>query len=293
MSEIFLSIVIPYFNTVEYLPKLLSSIPNREDVEVIVVDDHSTEGLEQFSEIKERLSGERVLFIPPTEGRKGAGCARNIGIRAAKGRYIAFADSDDYYLPAFNEMIDKYHDSDADMIFFGLNSYDVILNAPSNREGYIMKYLERYAHETKHSEAAELCVRYKEFYVLARFFKRSMILDNKLAFDATIKSNDVYFAMLAGYHARDFLVDLKEVYCMTKRPGSITSEMNLKKTMTTYKVYQRYYFFLEKNLGYKKMRRMGYSLKGHLTIRLRSLKVLWYELFHGTIKCLDEGAFKS
>ncbi len=94
-----ISIVIPVHNAEPYIAKTIRSILTQtvSDYEVLLVDDASTDGsLEKIRQIQdERL---KVLKAHP-EHAVGAAGARNCGIEAAKGRYLAFLDADDLWHP--------------------------------------------------------------------------------------------------------------------------------------------------------------------------------------------------
>ena len=83
-----LSIIIPYYNTKEFTNELLSVLSKqmRENVEVILVDDGSKEAFDHEA---------KFLQIIRLDDDCGVSVARNTGIERAKGRYIAFIDSDD------------------------------------------------------------------------------------------------------------------------------------------------------------------------------------------------------
>ena len=90
----------PYYNAAAYIRETVESIiaQTYTDWELIIVDDCSpasdtAEVLEKVKSMDDRI---RVLR---TEKNGGAGLARNIGIKAAQGRYIAFCDSDDWWYP--------------------------------------------------------------------------------------------------------------------------------------------------------------------------------------------------
>ena len=90
------SVVIPTYNRLKSLPRALESVLRQtfEDIEVIVVDDCSTDGTWEY------LSAMRDprLRIIRHETNKGGGAARNTGIAAAKAELVAFQDSDDEWL---------------------------------------------------------------------------------------------------------------------------------------------------------------------------------------------------
>ena len=104
------SVVIPTYNSSAYIMHALESALNQtyDNLEVIVADDASTD---DTCAIVRKLEDPRVKLIERTENEGGA-VARNTAIRAATGRYIAFLDSDDYWMPnklsvQIGQMLDK------------------------------------------------------------------------------------------------------------------------------------------------------------------------------------------
>lgn len=92
-----LSIIIPTYNRNEYIVKLLDKLHNqmKDNVEVIVVDDHSDIPLEK--------SWFKYIYLDENSG--GASVPRNIGLDNAKGRYICFVDADDMVSDDYIETI--------------------------------------------------------------------------------------------------------------------------------------------------------------------------------------------
>lgn len=103
------SIIMPYYNAAKYIIETVSSIiaQTYHDWELIIVDDCSTapETEEVLQNVQSLDSRIRVLR---TEKNGGAGVARNVGINVAKGEYLAFCDSDDWWYPTKLEEQLKY-----------------------------------------------------------------------------------------------------------------------------------------------------------------------------------------
>ena len=100
MTPPVVSIVIPTYNRAAFIGRALDSVRQQEeqDYEVIVVDDASTD--ETPALLRARAEADpRIRVITRTCGRHGPAAARNAGIAAAHGAWIAFLDSDDEWRP--------------------------------------------------------------------------------------------------------------------------------------------------------------------------------------------------
>ncbi len=118
LSSPLVSVIIPVYNTCEYLSECLNSVANQtlKDIEIILVDDGSTDGSLELLE-KYRIEDPRVTLI--TQQNKGASSARNRGLDIAKGKYIAFVDSDDTIdTDAYEISYSKAKEVNADILIF-------------------------------------------------------------------------------------------------------------------------------------------------------------------------------
>ena len=125
MKSIKLSVIVPVFNVSKCLGICVSSVLDQtlSDIEVICVDDGSTDGSKDIlSEYARR--DERIRLI--AQSNRGAGAARNAGIKAANGEYIAFLDADDRY-PSRDTLARMYHaavDNGADICGGSFSEFD-------------------------------------------------------------------------------------------------------------------------------------------------------------------------
>lgn len=96
------SVIIPTYNRANLIGKAIKSVLNQtyQDFEIIVIDDGSTDNTE---DVIRSFPDKRVKYIKKYKN-KGISVARNIGIKVARGKYIALLDSDDEWLP---EKLDK------------------------------------------------------------------------------------------------------------------------------------------------------------------------------------------
>lgn len=90
------SVVIPAYNAVSYLPQTMGSVLQQTftDFEVLIVDDGSSDDTANWAA---QITDSRVRLI--SQPNQGAGAARNTGIENARGEYIAFLDADDFWEP--------------------------------------------------------------------------------------------------------------------------------------------------------------------------------------------------
>lgn len=94
------SVVVPVFNAARVICDAVQSVQAQtfSDWELILVNDGETDGGDQ-ARILSELAADPRIHLHATSGRQGAGPARNIGMDAARGRYIAFLDADDMWHP--------------------------------------------------------------------------------------------------------------------------------------------------------------------------------------------------
>lgn len=94
------SIIMPYYNAAKYIKDTIEAIIDQtyKDWELIIVDDCSP-ALETVEVLKSVKAMDERIHVFKAKVNGGAGLARNIGIEAAQGRYLAFCDSDDWWYP--------------------------------------------------------------------------------------------------------------------------------------------------------------------------------------------------
>ncbi len=114
--EKLISVIVPVYNVEKYLEKSLDSIIEAaiDDMEILIINDGSTDSSEEIIKKYEKNYPELIRYIKKKNG--GLGSVRNVGLKEAKGKYIASIDSDDTINPNFFIEAEKYLKEDIDLV---------------------------------------------------------------------------------------------------------------------------------------------------------------------------------
>ena len=208
------SIIIPHYNIPDLLMRCLKSIPVSEEIQVIVVDDNSPDAdmyMERYSELSRPYLD---LICAPKNG--GAGYARNVGLEHAKGKWLLFADADDFFVDNMYEIIATHAESDADVIYFQKQAvYSDDINRKSPRSGYLDRIMDIYF-----KTGDELPVRTKYFVPWGKMIKKSLVEKHHIRFEEIWYANDVLFSTHVGCFAKKIEAIDSVLYVVTSREGS-------------------------------------------------------------------------
>ncbi len=224
------SIIIPHYNAPILLGRCLNSIPQRNDIQIIVVDDCSLQNYQIQLKLLEN-SLHHVQFIY-SDKNCGAGAARNIGIKHAKGEWILFADADDYFSSSFIDSIDAYKSSNADIVFFNAKS-EKSNNDRTNHLNYI--------HSLQNKDSIRHLLRYSFGEPWCKMVRSKLIQENNIAFEECFIHNDTKFSYLVGFFAKKIEMAPSIIYIVTKQPRSVSQQSSSKV------LEQRAIVFAEKN----------------------------------------------
>lgn len=211
------SIIIPHHEIPMLLQRCLDSIPDVPEVQVIVVDDNSSEQKVDFGQFP-GLNRKYTLCIFDKEGG-GAGHARNIGLRHADGKWLVFADSDDFFTKDAFQILDSHKDAPYDILLFKSNSVNSEDLSPSNRFADLNNAIDEALTGKKDNKAAIL----SRPGPVCKMFRRSHIQQKDIWFDETMASNDQMFVFKATCWAQDDAVAVfnETLYTVTTRKGSL------------------------------------------------------------------------
>lgn len=229
--KFYYSFVIPHRNTPDLLQRLIDSIPQREDIEIIVVDDNSDEG----KKANITRCDVRTIYIDK-EHTKGAGRARNVGMDAATGKWLLFADADDFYKPGFIDVLDEYKDDDIEMLFYNIDSVDSDTLKPNKRSGIHNNLIAQYDGSIESSDN----LLYFGYSPWRRMLLTEYVKEHGFRFEETVIGNDMFFSIQASCFAKRWKVDRRIVYTLTHYNGSLTfSKVTKEKYVTLMVIYRR------------------------------------------------------
>lgn len=131
-----LSIIVPFYNVEKYIEECIHSLYDQDipvsEYEVICVDDCSPDGSRAI--VEQLHNTYKTLRLICHERNKKLGGARNTGLKAAKGKYVWFVDSDDYVAPnCLGKLLREAEAQDAEMLLF---DYATVTNGKSQQVVY-------------------------------------------------------------------------------------------------------------------------------------------------------------
>lgn len=234
------TIIIPHYNIPDLLVRCIKSIPQREDCQVVVVDDNSPNMSCDVGRIPELNLPNVELYKTPYNG--GGGLARNIGLKYAKGEKILFADADDFFVDDFSEILDEYKEDDSDLIFFNTESVfseDVKQHSNRTKRFLFDQYL-------KNGDINIIKQGYTEPW--GKIYKSEIIRSNNIKFDETPVANDVMFSLQTAFCSKKVKVVDRPIYVVTTRLNSVSylGIDTIEKLQTRLLVTARAQLFLEK-----------------------------------------------
>lgn len=235
------SIIIPHYNEVELLKRLISTLPKRDDLQVIIVDDCSNPKKQQ--QLRHMWSENTAYEIYFLSENKGGGAARNLGLSKARGKFILFADSDDFFLPSINQILDAV-DETCDIFYFNAISLDASNYHIEKRSKRLNKWIKEYQ-----KNGNEKNLRYLFGEPWCKIVRRSILSDNCVLFEETKIHNDTFFSYMVGFYAKNIKVLDVCGYVITERATSVSKKVSDDRLFLRAKIfYSKNIFLKSKNL---------------------------------------------
>ena len=268
------SVVIPHYNSAELLRRMLASIPEREDIQVIIADDGSNiENVEILKTLTHKNLD--ILFLEHVN----SGHARNKGLERAEGKYFIAADADDEFAPKAFEIFDKYTGGEEiDCLFFCMkviNSDGTEKNVKILGNESVKAYLKNANHNT------EIRIKFRNMNPVNKLVKMSFIREHNIKFEVNGVNDDTFYTYQIGLHVKNFKVIPDALYYITENPSSITRQKrSIEREFEFYLCRQKQNGFYRK-LGLKQFIRpdilyVPYMIFKHgITGAIKFFRLLW------------------
>ncbi len=246
-NNIQISFIVPAYNMEGYLKDALDSILTLTNVtyEVIIVDDGSTDNTFLIADSYVKNHSNFKLIHKENEGISQA---RNAGLKEAKGDYVCFLDSDDFYIVDFASTFYKLCiENDLDIIR-GL--YKIYNDDTKEYNEYNTPKVDFYNIALSGKEFLNLSIKYKTNEVVPwlGFFKRDYLLKNKLLFPKGIayEEDQIFFlqALLCNDNCKAMQTDIV-FYSYRYRNNSVTKTPTLKQAQDVVSVVNLEHEFIE------------------------------------------------
>lgn len=196
-SEPLLSIIMPVYNVERFIGEGLDSLLNQtmKHIEIICVDDGSTDrSLEILNQYAAKDKRVRVL----NQKNKGAGAARNLGISAARGEYMIFLDSDDFFSEDLAKEVyyaAKLHE--ADVVLFAAKHYNNATGEFREAKWLLNSYVAPRRQPFNYKDCPNNLYRITTPCPWTKAFRRQFVLDSGLQFQEIQNTNDLFFVFTA------------------------------------------------------------------------------------------------
>jgi len=231
------SIIIPHRDSLHFLPKLFSTLPKSPKVEIILVDNSAVPIK------KEDVETDREFILLFSSPNRGAGGARNEGIEHAHGKWLIFVDADDYLPDDAFDIFYNLFNSDAELIYFGMDGIYSDTGEHSERGDQYTQLVRDYLSRKK----SEMDIRLGFASPCSKMVRRELIDRHHIRFDEVVASNDVYFSLLTGYYAKKIDAVDKITYIATVSRGSLTKRRDYEVINARYIVSLRRNKFLKEH----------------------------------------------
>ncbi len=218
------SVIIPVFNVENYIIECLDSILIQNcKIEILVIDDSSTDSTLEILRRYHSIYNNVVIL---EQNHSGPSAARNLGLKYAKGEYIAFVDGDDWITSdSLLKVFDLAKQCDADMVLGSMiyhspdtekfNIYDII---PSELKNVKIEGTKCFINLMKtHSYYPMAC---------SYIYKRKWLVDYEIKFEEGIIHEDELWTQKVLCLAKIVVISNLDFYNYRRRPGSIMTTLN-------------------------------------------------------------------
>lgn len=258
-----ISIIVPVYNTKQYLTDAISDILSQtyKDFEVIFVDNGSDDGSREIL-ISAAEKDDRIRIIDCE--KKGAGAARNLGIKAATGEYIQFLDSDDRFDECLLEKaVERAERCRADILIFDVQCFRDEDGMEMFSEWFIRRDKLPGKEVFSWKDCPDTIFNLSYSVVWNKLIRKDLIDRTSVLFEDIPYGNDIYFIHCLMLEAeRITFLDTPLVRYRQERQGALTTTQQRKEDpFCLVNVMKRFFMWLKGNdyLEYVKISFLNYA----------------------------------
>ncbi|PRY82712.1 glycosyltransferase family 2 protein [Alkalibacterium olivapovliticus] len=212
------SIIMPVYNVKEHLPRAIESALAQKKVigEIILVNDGSTDGSKDVCEAY--AEKEPLLITVINQENQGSGPARNAGLKAASGKFIYFADPDDYFnerLLADNIALAKKRETD--LVVFGYTQEKA--GNPASREMRLPN-LPQMDTQKAFREHFRNMYHFSPYALWNKMYRKAFLTKHNITFGSQKQGQDALFNIEVYKHLDSLTVNRKPYYHYVTHEGS-------------------------------------------------------------------------
>ena len=275
------SVVIPVYNVEKYLRECLDSVVNQtlKDIEIICVDDGSNDGsYELLLQYKEKDDRIRVF---KNEGF-GAGGARNTGLKVARGEYLLFLDSDDFFELDMAELLyQKAIYTNSDITICMGDKYNNTTHTYIETPSFPPQTVKDSDNFTYKDFVDNVFIEFRRA-TWNKLYKREFIEKNNILYQETKCANDLFFVAKAKILANR--ISFVDKYLVHYRVGLTTNiqSQNNKYYTEIFKPLREIYNFLIENNYYPECKpafeNLVITAMDEVFRKLKTYPILYYKL---------------
>lgn len=240
------TVAVLHYNAPEMLARMLSSIPERDDLEVVVVDDCSSpDNVERIKALRHRN-----MSLVLTPENHGAGYERNVGLDHARGRWLIAADCDDIFATGAFDVLDRYASrDDLDYICYCVSCLDGDTLKPTGHRLRSDNSVRAFLKE-KNPEAIRL-FKFWNTEVWNKMMSVDFLRRNNLRWEECCINIDVLFTFRLALAAKRYMAIPDELYHFVGDGNSITRKRR--------SIEREFGFYLQAQKRNGFFKRLGYG----------------------------------
>ena len=241
-NKVKISIIIPVYNSEKFLEKCLDSLINQtlKDIEIICINDGSKDGSKEILERYARRDN-RIILI--NQENEGLSCARNNGLKIAKGEYLGFVDSDDWVdIDFFEKLYNAAQKTGCEIVAGDFYRHGKFLKSQKLK----YKKQEIVYNPSEKFKKANIPV-YN--YIWNKIYKRDKLMALNMLFPVGMVYEDIYWLVKIVFSLNGFATVPNTFYYYRKNSGSTVNQKNAKNRIDFLNsVKELYQFFKDHNI---------------------------------------------